>query len=263
MEDLRDRWPEVKVFCHPAQSDSARVILEEAHVVLEFYEELFGTPYPFPTLDIAQMAYGVGFAHAPPGLVQMDGMAFLSKTRLVQMLGAKDPIIRELFLAHEIAHQWWAHTTSSRTDHDYWMMETFCEYAAALYREATRGPEGYQRYLDHWQTERAARNTKRTTSLWIAGTGRDGKRYVSTAYGRGPLVLHDIRMQHGLEAVVSTMRTVLANYYQKDLATEDLQIVLEKATGASFAKYFDQYVYGNVELPDRPFVIPEDDSLSE
>lgn len=252
LEPADDMAPRIRVFCHPAQMDSGAEILGEAVRVLKFYEDLFGAPYPYPELDIAQMAFGMGFAQAPPGLVQMDGIAFLSKTLLVTRFNVSDPIIREFFLPHELAHQWWAHLVGTRSGHDYWIMESLCEYSAALYREALHGPQGYERYLQHWRVERAARNTKRTTSLWLAATGRDRKRYVATAYARGPLVFHELRQQFGTEKVVAVMRALLAEYRTEEICTEDLKMVLEKATGLAFDEYFDLYIYGNAPLGEVP-----------
>ena len=199
----------------------------------------------------------MGFAQAPPGLVQMDGMAFLSKTTLVNQYNVNDPVIREMFLPHEIAHQWWAHTVGTRTSHDYWMMETFCEYCAALYREATHGDKGYDRYLKRWGVEGAGRNNANTTSLWLAATGRDRKRFVASAYARGPLLMHDLRTQLGWEKMVMVLRALLSEYYQQQITTEDLQMVLEQATGYSFADYFEHNVYGNAPIGEHPLV-PED-----
>ncbi len=260
LEPKEDLHPRVRVFCHPTQLDAGAEILGEAVRILAFYEDLFGAPYPYPELDIAQMAYGMGFAQAPPGLVQMDGAAFLSKTLLVTRFNVSDPIIRELFLPHEIAHQWWAHLVGSRTDHDYWIMESLCEYSSALYREAVHGPEGYERYLKHWRIERAAQNTNRTTSLWLSATGRDRRRYVATAYARGPLVFHELRTQFGTDKVVNVMRALVAEYRGEEICTEDLKMVLEKATGLAFDEYFDLYVYGNAPLGQVPEDADQDGS---
>lgn len=246
-----ERRPRVRVFSTATNTDSGREILEEAHTIIEFYEQLYGVPFPFEELDITQMSYGAGFAQALPGLIQMDGLAFLSKTRLVEM-GINDPVIREMFLPHEIAHQWFAYVVGTRTDHDYWMMETFCEFSAALFREARHGPPGYDRYLKRWLHERDGANTKRTSSLWLAATGRDPKRYLSTAYARGPLLMHNLRLKLGIEKVLSIMRAILQEYGGSTFSTEDFQMVLEQATGQSFQPFFDSFVYGNEPMIKTP-----------
>ncbi len=244
--------PHIRVYAHAGQTDSAQEILEQSHDIIGYFEELYQVPYPYPELDIAQMPYGVGFAQAPPGLVQMDGAAYLSKTLLMTVYNVRDPFIREAFLPHEIAHQWWAHVTCSLTDHDYWLMEAGAEYSAALFEEAANGEKGYARYVKYWENRRAAKNTKRTMSLWMAATGRDSRRYISTIYGRGPLLYHELRESLGYAKIVSVLRAVLAEWNGKNISTEDFQMVLEKATGMSFQDYFDRFVYRNEALGTAP-----------
>ena len=244
--------PHIRVYAHGGQLDSAQEILEQSHDIIGYYEELYQVPYPFPELDIAQMPYGVGFAQAPPGMVQMDGVAYLSKTLLTTVYNVRDPFIREAFLPHEIAHQWWAHVTCSLTDHDYWLMEAGAEYSAALFDEAAKGEKAYNTYVKYWENRRAAKNTKRTMSLWMAATGRDNRRYISTIYGRGPLLYHELRESLGYAKIVSVLRAVLHEWNGKNVSTEDFQMVLEKATGMSFQDYFDRFVYRNEELGTAP-----------
>ncbi len=238
----------VRVFAHPGQLDSAEEIRQQAHDIIDFYEELYQVDYPYPELDIAQMPYGVGFAQAPPGLVQMSGEAYLSKTLLATVYNVNDPVIREMFLPHEIAHEWWGHCIGTRTGHDYWLMEAGAEYSAALFWEAAEGQKEYDKYVKYWLKRRNAQNTKKTSSLWIAATGRNSERYVATIYGRGPLLYHELRQSLGFEKFVSVLRAMLIEWKGQKIATEDFKMVLEKATGLSFDQYFEQFVYHNEPL---------------
>ncbi len=249
--------PHVRVYAHAGQIDSAREILEQTHDILDYFAELYQAPYIYPELDIAQMPYNVGFAQAPPGLVQMDGVAYLSKTLLVNVYGVNNPFLREAFLPHEIAHQWWAHKVCSLTDHDYWMMEAGAEYSAALWGEASKGEKEYDTYVKYWLNRRAAKNTKWTTSVWMAATGRDAnrRRQLATIYGRGPLLLHELRLSLGYQKIVSVLRAMLHEWDGQSFATEDFKMVLEKATGFSFDEYFERYVYRNEPLLGT---VPED-----
>ncbi len=251
-EEDDERRPHIRVFSEPADLDGAKEIREYAHGIIEFYEELFGVPFVYDELDIAQMPVGIGFAQALPGMIQMDGAAFKSKTELVTVYQVNDPTIREFFLPHEIAHQWFAHDVGTRTTHDYWMMETFCEYSSALFREAAFGAAGYNRYLAHWHKERDGANTKRTTSLWMSATGRDSRRYVATAYARGPLIMHQLRVQFGAEKVINILRAILQEYSGKTMTTEDFQMVLESATGMDFDEFFEAFIYGNAPMDSAP-----------
>jgi hypothetical protein len=131
-------------------------------------------------------------------------------------------------------------------------METFCEFSAALFREARYGAPGYNRYLKKWMFERDGANTKKTSSLWLAATGRDPRRYTATAYARGPLLMHNLRQQLGIDKVLNLLRAILQEYGGSTFSTEDFQMVLEQATGQDFGPFFEAYVYGNEPMLDAP-----------
>src|SRR5690606_20657329 len=50
---------------------------------------------------------------------------------------SRDPVVFEeapdLFLAHEIAHQWWGQAVGGASYHDQWISEGFAQYFAWLY----------------------------------------------------------------------------------------------------------------------------------
>jgi len=260
------RRPHIRVYAHTGQVESAGEILEQSHDIIDYFEELFQSPYPYPEMDIAQMPFGVGFAQAPPGMVQMDGSAYLNKTFLANFYGYMDPFIREAFLPHEIGHQWFAHNICSLTDHDYWLMEAGAEYASALFGEAAAigdgrdGDKAYTKFVKYWENRRGAKNTNNTTSLWMGATGRDQnrRRYIATIYGRGPLLMHDLRVTLGYQKVIAVLRAMLNEWQGQLVATEDFKMVLEKATGMSFDQYFDRYVYHNEKFGS----VPEDEVLT-
>jgi len=88
--------------------------------------------------------------------------------------------------------------------------------------------------------------------LWLSATGRDSRRYVATAYARGPLILHQLRVQFGVEKVLNILRAILQDYGGKNMTTEDFQMVLESATGMDFDEFFEAYIYGNEPMTTAP-----------
>ncbi|MCZ6696944.1 MAG: hypothetical protein O7A63_10455, partial [Acidobacteria bacterium] len=94
-------------------------IFEEGKEILKLYENLYG-PYPYDELHIAQMAPFLGFGQAPQGFVQLTGEAFMSQSRL-------ESDFFHGFLAHEFAHQWWAHQIGWASGDDEWLSESFAE----------------------------------------------------------------------------------------------------------------------------------------
>ncbi len=254
-DDINEgKRPFIRVLAFPGYMDSAHEILEQSHDIIEYFEELYQVPFPYPELEIGQMPFMMGFAYMMPGLIEMSGEAYLSKEKLLDIYNYRNPFIRDAFLPHEIAHCWWAGHVADRTDHDRWMLEMGAEYSAALFHEAAKGPEGYNQALKMWRNQRNAKNTKKTMPLWVAfaHNGQGDKRHNSTVYGRGPLLLHELREALGYEKLVSVLRAILQEWGGDAISTEDFQMVLEKATGMSFEQFFELYVYGNEALGSAP-----------
>ena len=252
----------IRLYLHPGFEKEAQWFLDTSQGVIQFYEALFG-PYPFQELDIAQMPIGIGYAQAPAGLVQMDGRTYMSKTDMANFGYSENALlIRDNFIPHEIAHEWWGHKAGWGSSRDQWVSETFAEYAAALYIEEREkrksGDEddtsGYDDRKVRWGRDgRLGHTFTRTGPLW--GGNRTGPRRTSTLYARGPLILDMLRQNFGKEAVVKVMFAwcELADQNDGKVLTEDLQLVLEQVIpGVGFGEFMDMYIKGNEPLPDDP-----------
>jgi len=254
----------IRLYVHPGFEKGAQSFIDEAAAVIRFYEARFGK-YPFMELDIAQMPIGTGYAQAPAGLVQMDGYTYISKTDLVNIYGASDGgllDIRDNFVPHEIAHEWWGHKAGWGSSRDQWVSETFAEYSAALFieeRERQKSGEegdisGYEDRKDRWGAiGRRGHTFKRTGPLWIGN--RVGDRRTSSIYARGPLVLDMLRQNLGKEVVLKMMYLwcELAAKNEGRVVTEDLELILKKIVPSfDFGEFMRLYVKGNEPLPDDP-----------
>ena len=253
----------IRIYVHPGFEKDAQSFIDEAAAVIRFYEARFGK-YPFQELDIAQMPIGTGYAQAPAGLIQMDGYTYISKTDLVNLYNANDRMldIRDNFVPHEIAHEWWGHKAGWGSSRDQWVSETFAEYSAALFieeRERQKSGEegdisGYEDRKDRWGANgRLGHTFKRTGPVWIGN--RVGSRRTSSIYARGPLVLDMLRQELGKEVVLKMMYLwcELAAKNDGRVVTEDLELILKKIVPAfDFSEFMRLYVKGNEPLPTDP-----------
>lgn len=258
----------IRLYTHPGFERDAQSYIDEAQSILSYYETIFGD-YPFSELDMAQMAIGLGFAQAPAGIVRVTGEVYISKTDLVNLYGVSDFQLRDYFIPHEIAHEWWGHKADFggwESARDQWISETFAEYAAALYveaREAKKNEDltdtsGYENRKQDWKRQRRGHKTDRTAPLW---TGQDmgGDKWQATVYARGPLLLDYIRRMYGREKIVKVMYTFveLANRQDHLTLTEDFQACLEQVIPEHDWKTFiADYVKGNREIPDAGAPLP-------
>lgn len=263
--------PAIRLFTHPGFDQQTARWLGEASNVLQFYQQLFGPDtYPWQELDMVQMPIGVGYAQAPSGLVQMDGITFYSKTDLVNLYQADDNMldIGDNFVPHEIGHFWWGHRAGWASGRDQWLSETLAEYSAALFIEAREAQKsgdpndlsGYEHRKSRWGAEgRRGHTFKRTGPVWIGNTIDDSDelspRRTSTIYARGPLIFDMLRQQFGKEWIFKALFTLNQVWAQNQnkAVTEDLQSVFEKLSpDHDWQAFMDDYIKGNAPLPDDP-----------
>ncbi len=83
--------------------------------------------------------------------------------------------IRRIFLAHEIAHQWWGQAIGWKNYHEQWLSEGFSQYFAALYAADERGGDTFvvDAPADGAVGDRASRTRGRCTSATGSGTSRE------------------------------------------------------------------------------------------
>jgi hypothetical protein len=217
-------------------------ILEESKEIIKFYEMLYG-PFPYGDLQIAQMAPQLGFGQAPPSLIQLTGLAFLSQAEL-------ESDFLHGFLSHEIGHQYWGHTIGWATDRDVWLSESFAEYSSGLYIQALQGEKRFQQQLTDWK--RMARQADPMAPIALAttlGGETAGKYYTQLVYNKGPLVVHMIRTQIGNDKYIKTMTNVMTKYRHQNINTELLAKELSLVTGHNWDYFFDQWFRG-VGIPE-------------
>jgi len=262
----------VRIYMHPGQGKDAKSFIDEAIGILKYYAHLFGRPYPYQELDLAQMPVGMGYAQAPSGLVQMTGEVYISKTDLVNIYGISDPQLRDYFIPHELGHEWWGAMTGFST-RDQWVSETFAEFSAALYvefrdQQKTGDPtdtSGYRNRMEEWKTRRRGHKQDRTAPLWVGYRG--GDKTQSSIYARGPLLMDLLRTNFGRENVIKAMRYYL-NFAQDHRGgfalTEDWQQMLEQAVpGVGFREFLQQFIKGNASIDTKKATVTIGEGTAE
>ena len=222
-------------------------IMEETQNIIKFYEGLYG-PFPYDELNVAQMAPQLAFGQAPPGLIQLTGIAFLSQAEVAEWMQEGDLI--HGFLSHEIGHQYWAHAVGWANDRDTWLSESFSEYSAGLYVQALQGEKRFQQKKNGWRKDARQADPVAPVALATALSGDNaGKYYTQLVYNKGPLVVHMIRTQIGNDNYVKAMTGLMAKYRNQNITTEILSKELGLVTGYNWDYFFDQWIRG-VGIPE-------------
>ena len=164
---------------------------------------------------------------------------------------------------HELAHEWWANLASASDWRDFWIHESFANYAEALRAEdiARRrdGPEaGDRTYLAYLARTRggynnriplAPRESRTTQQVYQLPDGRSNL----DIYYKGGWVLHTLRyVVGGDERFLGAMRSVLYPTPESEavtdgrqarfVSTDDVLAAFSRAAGRDLSGVFEVYL---------------------
>lgn len=226
---------------------------------IRFFQFLFDDKLDTPQIYATAIAAGHGQA--------FDGFLHLSEFSYEEHPGAT-----ELFRAHEVAHEWWGHKIGWKTYRDQWLSESFAEYSAMMFVQATvKGGDkfydeivsvydsilqgnfggGFSKFNRPWLIELKSSARSRIGPIGVgyrAGTGEVPAGYEIQAYHKGPLVLHmlrtTLRLKTGHDDVfIKILRDFVKEYSGKDASTADFQKIVEKNAPGDWSFFFNAWVY--------------------
>ncbi len=259
------KLPEVVVFSTPIGSSGEEGLGEIAADVqasFGFFESLLGVELPIERIQttLIQSSHGQAF----------DGFLHLSEDAAFR--NRTGPV--ELFIAHEVAHQWAGHGIGWASYRDQWLSEGLAQYLALLYmKENVEG--GDELFLEAIQahTNEITGSIKSTLSPFSRGSlpldnklaaGRVGPvghgyraavgeapaAFLSQSYRKGALVLYMLERLIGLsDAGEGAFRDVLRDFCSANVgrypSTDDFRAAVERRVGGDWEWFFDQWVYGS------------------
>ena len=200
---------------------------------LAFFEPLFG-PYP---LD----RYGLAFADSVPGLaMETQGRSLFSRH---DFQGTIDPTA-QMFLAHELAHQWFGDAVTPADWSDLWLNESFATYAQWL-------------WLDHAGVESLDSVTSRMLAARQSGGEPTGEPSVHNLFGferydGGAVVVHALRREIGDDAFFALLQRWVADNDGTSRTTEDFEALANDVAGRDLAAFFATWL----DAPTLPPAYP-------
>ena len=203
---------------------AARSALDQAVRALEVFGARW-TPYPYTSFDlvpIATEALGVEF----PGVIALA-------TRLYASQRADLPWV----VVHEVAHQWFYGLVGNDQVTHPWLDEALAQYAVWVVAHASGGDaaaRGVQRSFNARWSSRDG-----DVPIGLPVTAYEPAAYGSVVYGRGPLVILQLRERVGAGAFERFLRGYVASLRWGVADPQAFRTGLEAACGCTLADVFE------------------------
>jgi hypothetical protein len=207
-EVAREDWNGVKmeVYYHPEHKWNVPKMLNGIRKALEYCSANFA-PYPHRQARIIEFPRIATFAQAFPGT-----MPYSEAIGFIADLHDPEDIDQVLYIvAHEIAHQWWAHQVVGADMQGATLLsETQAQYSALMTMEKQYGRDMMRKFLEY------------EMDRYLRGRGREllkerpllrvesGQGYIH--YNKGSVVMYYLREMIGEEAVNRALHSVMQKY---------------------------------------------------
>jgi ABC-2 type transport system permease protein len=185
-------------------------MLKAVEKSFDYYTRNFG-PYPHKEARIIEFPRFAEFAQAFAGT-----MPYSESIGFIANLNHPDDIDFVTYaVAHEMAHQWWAHQViGANMQGATSLSETLAQYSAMMVMEKEYGQSMMRKFLefdmDHYLRSRGVERLKERPLLRVESS----QGYIH--YFKGSVVMYYLREMIGEEAVNRALRKVLAEYGYKD-----------------------------------------------
>ncbi len=241
--DIEPPPPPIKVLVSEKVRNLPGTMVEEARAVVRLYENIFG-PYPYEKLTVVQRVAATAGGHSPASFVVLNELPTGVNAPDITDFGSPVdlPGYREVFLAHEIAHQWWGHAVTPATYHDLWLSEGLSQYAAVRYLKAKYGERALPSILKKsvsW-IERMAKYGP--ISLGARLSYLDFRAFQSILYGKSCIVLFLLSDLIGEEALDRGLRSFQKSFAFRPVRTGEFIRALEEASGRPLRDFFRGWI---------------------
>ncbi|MCB9895276.1 MAG: hypothetical protein H6839_12560 [Planctomycetes bacterium] len=206
-------------------------------MMLDWMTRKLDDEFPFP--KYFQFALpGIGGAMENISLVSWDGMFVLDETMALEWTWQVDQIN-----LHEMAHSWFGDHIVCRDYAHAWLKESWAVYMETCFLEDTKGAEerDYD-FFSNLHNYRAEADNSYVRPIATRTFDHSWSMYDRHLYPGGAVRLHMLRRELGDDVFWSGVRDYVKTYGGKVVETDDFRKVMEKHSGKSLVKWFDQWI---------------------
>jgi aminopeptidase N len=206
--------------------------------IMRWMTEKLGSPFPFPKYyQFALPDFGGAMENI--SLVSWDDHFLLDET----LAGEWGRIVDQINV-HEMAHSWFGDLVVCRDYAHAWLKESWATYMEACWFEDVVGRDEqlYELWLNAQSYFREA-DSRYTRPLVVREFHNSFELYDMHLYPGGAMRLHTLRCMLGDELFWEGVRAYLREYAGKLVETDDFRRIMERVSGRSLGKFFDQWIH--------------------
>jgi aminopeptidase N len=204
----RDEWNGVKVevYYHPEHEWNVPKMVRSIKKSLEYATANFG-PYAHKQARIIEFPRVARFAQAFPGTMPYsEGIGFVANLR-----NPDDIDMVYYVVAHEMAHQWWAHqVVGANMQGATLLSETMAQYMALMVMEHEYGRDMMRKFLqyemDNYLRARGGELLKERPMLQVEAS----QGYIH--YRKGSIVMYNLKEMIGEDAINRALRKLIGKF---------------------------------------------------
>jgi hypothetical protein len=235
----------LSVEANPRQVQRGREVAARAADIALFYESLLGDS-PYSSFTVAVVESDLPGGHSP-GYFAMLNQPLPSSSLVWRNDPASFTNYPDFFLAHELAHQWWGQAVGWRNYHEQWISEGFAQYFAALYAKHQKGDDTFVsmlRQLRKWGIDTSEQGPI-SLGYRLGHIRGESRVFRALVYNKSAAVLHMLRRLSGDEAFFRGLRRFYRESRFRKVGTEDFRLAMERESGLSLDRFFQQWIFGS------------------
>ena len=239
---------DIEVYYHDEHRWNVDKMLRSIRMSLEYYSENFG-PYKHKQARIIEFPRTATFAQAFPGTMPYsEGIGFIADIK-----DESDIDMVYYVVAHEMAHQWWAHQViGANMSGATLLSETLAQYSALMVMEKEYGRDIMRKFMKHemnsYLSARGMQTRKERTLREVSAA----QGYVH--YNKGSVVMYYLKEMIGEEKINQALRSLVDRFGYKSYpypTSQDLIDALKEQTPADMRYLIDDLFYKIVLFENR------------
>jgi len=198
---------DIEVYYHHAHHVNVAMMIDAVRRSFEYFEEHFG-PYYHKQARIVEFPRYAGFAQAFPGTMPYsESLGFI-----INLENETDNNIVDAVIAHEMAHQWWAHQEiPAKMQGGTMLTESFAEYSSLMVmKKDLQGDDMRMKKFLKYNYDRYLRGRSGEAVKELPLYKVENQDYIH--YGKGAVILYSLQDYIGEDSVNASLRTFLEEY---------------------------------------------------